>query len=251
MNMVWANFDSQKNFSQKILTEFSELFKGWIEKYPELKITFGGEAKDSSDTLHQFILAILGTILLIYILLVVQFKNFTQPFLVVSSIPFGIAGIIIVFSLQNTNISFLTMVGILGYGGVVVNSSIILIDFINNLRDNYFEHHSESNDRSSERSREERPSPSPQPDIREIIIEGALTRFRPILITTGSTVVGFIPLAYAIVGKTDSIISPMSMSMVWGMLFGITASLFVIPTLYLINENLSSFMRKSFQKMTS
>lgn len=251
MNMVWANFDSQKNSSQKILAEFSELFRSWIKKYPELKITFGGEAKDSFDTLRQFILAILGSVLFIYMLLVIQFKNFTQPFIVVSSIPFGIAGIIITFSIQNTNISFLTMVGILGYGGVVVNSSIILIDFINSLRDNYFEHHSESNYGDSEHSREEISSSLPQPDIREIIIEGALARFRPILITTGSTVMGFIPLAYAIVGETDSIISPMSMGMIWGMLFGTTASLFVIPTLYLINENLGSFMKKSFQKMNN
>ncbi len=109
----------------------------------------------------------------------------------------------------------LAMIGIIGYSGVIVNDSLILVDFINRKR-------------LLEKKR----------SIKVDIVEGAVTRLRPILLTTLTTVAGLIPTAYGLFGGFDSFISPMVMVLVWGLAIGTPSVLFVIPIIYIINEDI-------------
>ena len=163
-------------------------------------------------------MAICGAMLAIYFVLVVQFNSFTQPGMVLMAIPFGLVGVAVAFGFHNQNLSMLAMVGILGFAGVVVNNSLVMVEFINRVRD---------------------ANQGGQIDIvqfKKIVVEGSSLRLRPILLTTVSTVVGLLPTAYGWIGGFDSFLSPMVLAMMWGLLVGTTSILFVIPVLYSLNE---------------
>ncbi|XP_060085290.1 swarming motility protein SwrC-like [Ylistrum balloti] len=229
-NTITASFDTEKVNSGLIIEELSQEYFPLQEQYPDLKITFSGEAIESQDTLTKFSFAILASVFFIYLILVIQFKNLSQPFLVISSIPFGVVGIFFAFALQDMNITFLTLIGILGFSGVVINSSIIMIDFINS------------------QNKESHPETVPSLSVQQAVIQGAIARFRPILITSITTVIGFIPIAYKVIGETDSIVSPMTMGMLWGMLFGTLSALFIVPILFIINDTIVNYFKDLFRK---
>ena len=156
--------------------------------------------------------AIVGVIALV--LLILLFNSVWQPFIVMLAIPFGIIGVIIGFAVHNEVLGFLAMTGIIGLAGVVVNDSLVLVNHVNELKRKY-----------------------PDRSIKDIVIEGASNRLRAILLTTISTVVGLLPLAYGI-GGADPYMSPMALALGWGLLFATPLTLVLIPCLYLIGDDI-------------
>ena len=128
--------------------------------------------------------------------------------MVVLAIPFGLIGILMAFMIHSYDLSLLALVGIVGVGGVLVNDSLIMVDFINRIKGNVAK------------------------TLDHAIIEGAKKRFRPIVLTTLTTVIGLFPTAYGLIGGTDSFISPLVFAMTWGLLIGTPSILIVIPVLY-------------------
>ncbi len=240
VNTVSANF-SPNDISANEVNDFLEqeiLPMG--QKYADIKLSLSGEAAESAKTFNQFLIAIFVSIVGIYFLLVLQFNHFFQPFIVIASIPFGIIGIVVAFAIQGMDLSLLAMIGILGFGGVVINASLIMVDFINSLKNEEY---------SNIGVDEEDFYKETQKDLKKTIIFGANLRLRPILITTLTTLIGIMPTAYGFGGKTDSTISPMTMTMFWGLLFGTLAGLYLIPILYFLNESLTSKIKKIRRKV--
>ncbi len=230
VNVVTANFSTKEISAKEIYALLEEKFANISEKYPDVDVTITGEAVESANTFNQFLIAIVFSILGIYFLLVLQFNHFTQPFMVITAIPFGIIGIIIAFAIQGFNLSLLAMIGVLGFGGVVINASLIMVDFINRIKD----------DKYDELGVDKNLFLAEKNTINNKILVGANLRLRPILITTLTTLLGIMPTAYGILGKTDSTISPMTLAMFWGLFFGTLVSLFLIPLLYLVNEKITN-----------
>lgn len=128
-------------------------------------------------------------------------------------VPFGFVGVILGFYIHGLPLSFMALLGVVGLAGVVVNDSIVLVEFINKLR-------REGHDR--------RPS----------IIQGCRLRLRPVLLTTITTVLGLISVAYMI-GGGDPFIRPAAMAIVWGLSFATLLTLILIPCIYAIVDDIA------------
>jgi len=182
--------------------------------WPGMRIISGGEAQETEESMsglfRTFVIAIVG----IYFLLVLLFNSFTQPFLVMAAIPFGIIGVIIAFALHGEPLGFIGMLGVVGLAGVVVNDSLVLVDHVNQLR-------------------RERPDES----VFELIVEGATDRLRPVLLTTLTTLAGLLPLAYGI-GGSDPYMAPMALALAYGLLFATPLTLILVPCLYMISKDI-------------
>ena len=237
LNTVTANFDNKKTSAKEVNSLLKEELAMLIKNNPDVDIVIEGESVESANTFNQFLIAIIASFVGIYLLLVLQFNNFIQPIMVIVTIPFGIIGIIIAFSIHGFNLSLLAMIGILGFGGVVINASLIMVDFINSLKNGKYDELGVS------------PDAFKQKDIIEVIIYAANLRLRPIIITTLTTLLGIMPTAYGLLGKTDSTVSPMTLAMFWGLLFGTTVGLFLIPLFYLLIEKITK--RKKIQSVIS
>ncbi len=178
------------------------------KEFPSAILRFTGEIEDSRDSRSNFRNSLLLVIILIYLILVIMFNSLVTPLLVVSIIPFGLAGAIIVLITHGMSVyGFFAAVGALGMIGVVINDSIIMIDKI------------------------EKNILAPGEHYLEGLARAASTRLRPVVVTTITTVVAILPTAYGLAGY-DSMLAEMMLVMGWGMAFSTTITLLFIPCLY-------------------
>lgn len=183
-----------------------------------LDIVVGGEAEETnasiSDLLNKFIIAALG----IYFLLILLFNSYTQPFLVLAAIPFGLMGVILAFALHQKAFGFLALMGVIGLSGVVVNDSLVLIDHLNNLRKQH-----------------------PKTPLLTLVAQGTTNRLRPITITSLTTIAGLLPLAYGL-GGSDPLIAPMALSLGYGILFATPLTLVLLPCLFMVYDDVRQWL---------
>lgn len=204
-----------------IYSTLQEKYKNFEKEYPGFKIELGGEAEEENETMTKMFFAIALAVIAVYFVLVIQFNSIIQPIMVISAIPFGLIGILMAFGIQRMDLSMLALVGIMGYAGVVVNDSLIMVDYINTVRREHGDTDKET--------------------FAQNILQGARLRLRPIFLTTITTVAGLIPTAYGLFGGLDSFISPMVMTMAWGLIVGTPSVLFIIPLYYSIIEDFREF----------
>ena len=179
--------------------------------WPGVSPFFGGELADSEASFAQLPIAALMAVALIYAVLAVQFRSYVQPLLILTAIPLGMSGVLLGLFLFGMDLSLIAMIGAVGLVGIVVNDSLVLVDFIN-------------------RSRAEGRTP------RDAVIEASLVRLRPILITTVTTVLGLLPLALGVAGA-EPLLAPMAVSISVGLMFATALTLVVVPVSYLVLED--------------
>lgn len=204
--------------SVSVNRELMKKFHNIEERYPGYTISYEGEFKDTKESLINLGRAFVLAVIAIYIILVALFRSLLHPLVIMGVIPLTIVGIVWTFFFHGLPISFLALMGLVGLVGVVVNDSIVMVDFIRKARSrgcNSF----------------------------DATIEAARTRLRPIFLTTITTFFGLIPTAYGI-GGNDPFLKPMALSMSWGLAFGTLVTLFGTPVLY----NILNDIRKIFFK---
>lgn len=184
------------------------------------RFVVGGESEQTQKSMASLYTAFASALLAMYLLLVLLFNSLVQPLLVMSAIPLGVIGVIMAFALHGEPLGFLAIMGLIGLSGVVVNDSLVLVDFINRLR--------------AER---------PGTPLIELVSDAAAERLRAILLTTLTTVAGLLPLAYGI-GGADPFIAPMALAMGFGLLFASPITLALIPSLYLMMNDVGRFLRR-------
>jgi multidrug efflux pump subunit AcrB len=195
-----------------------DLEKGFLPQlkynYPGLRYTIEGEGKEQkesmADVMRGFIIALFG----IYALLAIPFRSFTQPFVVMFAIPFGMIGAIFGHLIMGHNLSLLSMFGIVGLAGVVVNDSLVLIDATNRIRGQGNSAHD------------------------AITAAGAL-RFRAIILTSLTTFAGLTPMLLERSLQAQFLI-PMAISLGFGVLFGTGITLLLVPSFYMILEDVKN-----------
>lgn len=176
-------------------------------KYAQnVTIDIGGEAESTNETMSGFLVAFPSAMVAIYFVLAIMFNSLLQPLLVMAVIPFAVIAALMSLVVHMQALSLFALIGVLGMTGVVVNNSLVLINRINELRANGI---------------------APL----EAVIEASVSRLRPILLTSITTVVGLLPLAYGF-GGTDVYMGPMSLTLGYGLLFSLPVVLLVIPALY-------------------
>ncbi|PIK16429.1 efflux RND transporter permease subunit [Halobacteriovorax sp. JY17] len=209
------------NINTKEITavEMLDVFKSKFVKEKNIKYTISGRPVEEAKIFSGLIIAAGLAIVGIYFILSLMFDSYAKPFLILTVIPFGVVGIFLSFYLHNLPISMFAGIGLIGLAGIVVNDSIVLVDHINQLM--------KDNGGFS----------------KELLIQGAKERLRPISLTTISTVLAVAPTAYAI-GGYDPLLSPLSLAILYGLLFGTTVVLLFMPTLYLIGNDLGDKFKK-------
>ena len=182
------------------------------QRFPGYQMKFGGVVEEQKKSYQSLLLAFGIAVLLIYSILATIFKSYVQPLIVMFTIPFAFIGV--VFGLLVTNIPFSmnTMIAFVALAGVVVNDSLVLVDFVNRERD-------EGIDRWN-----------------SLINAGAI-RLRPIILTTITTIFGVLPMIFS-TSKTVRDWKPMAVSIVFGLAFATVLTLFVIPVVYSLVDSL-------------
>ncbi len=182
-------------------------FSDISDRYPGYTLHFGGEEESTKESLESLSRAMVIAVIGIFVILVALFGSFSKSLLVMYAIPFGFIGTIIGFALHGKALGFLAVIGIIGLAGVIVNSSIVLVSFIEDLRKNT------------------------ELELLECIVEAASIRLRPILLTTITTVSALVPTAYGL-GGSDPILISLTLAMAWGLMFGTILTLIIVPCGY-------------------
>lgn len=210
---VSAEVDNKCMTSAKANDLLEKKFKDISKQYPGYALRFGGEREESVKSIRSLVMAFWIAFLLIFLILATQFNSLIQPFVVMLTIPFGMIGVIFAFLLHGEPMSFLAIIGLIGLTGIVVNDSIVFVDFINKLR-------SEGVSR------------------RDSIIETGRLRLRPIILTTVTTIAGLSTVAYGI-GGSDPFLKPMALAISWGLFFSTGLTLVVMPCIYAIIDDIT------------
>ena len=208
---VLGDVDTARANALDVTRRLEERFEGPLAAQG-LELQVKGQRREAEQSLQGLAQALLLALVLIYFILGTQFRSFTQPVLVMLAIPFGIDGILLGHALLGVDLSFLSMMGLVATTGIVVNDSLVLVEVINQLR-------------REGRSR------------LEAVVEGSARRLRPIFLTTITTVLGLAPLAFFSTGQAR-FLSPMAMSIVFGLSLATALTLVVIPCLYMALDDL-------------
>ena len=208
---VTADVDlSITNGNEVIATVMSSIMPKIVQKYNSVAYSLEGEQQEQGDNLRSLGKNFLLAMIVVYMLLAIPFKSYFQPLVVMSSIPFGITGAVLGHIFLGLNLSVLSMMGIVALTGVVVNDSLVMVDFINRYR-------SEGN------------------SIKNAVLEAGPRRFRPIFLTSLTTFVGLIPLILEKSTQAKFMI-PMAVSLSFGVLFATAITLLLVPVSYLTLE---------------
>ncbi|MFH1479177.1 MAG: efflux RND transporter permease subunit [Candidatus Omnitrophota bacterium] len=208
-----SNVDLDKTTSMKVNNTLAKRFKDISKRYMGYSVKYGGEQEESIESLMSLLKAFFYAFLIIYLILASTFRSIVQPLIVMLAIPFGLIGVVFAFILHGLPFSFMAILGVVGLNGIVVNDSIVLVEFINKLR-------REGTDR------------------RNSIIKAGQMRLRPVILTTITTVGGLSTVAYGIGGK-DPFLVPMALSICWGLIFATMLTLIVIPCIYSIVDDMA------------
>jgi HAE1 family hydrophobic/amphiphilic exporter-1 len=185
------------NITQEFMNKISEL-----DLPSSISIDYGGEMDQIQESFTELFRSMLLGVLIIFALMVLQFNSYRQSIFIIITIPLALIGVFFGLVLTSQPLSIPGFIGIVALAGIVVNNAIILIDTMNTR-------YSESK------------------DLSKSIIDGAVSRFRPILLTTLTTVFGLVPLAFV-----SPIWAPIAYSIIFGLMFSTILTLFIIPILY-------------------
>jgi multidrug efflux pump subunit AcrB len=223
--VVTADVDETVTNANELRTDLEKRFLPQLElNYPGLRYAMEGEGKEQKESLSDVVNGFVIALFLIYALLAIPFKSFTQPFVVMSAIPFGMVGAVIGHLIMGLNLSLLSLFGIVGLAGVVVNDSLVLIHATNRIR-------------------EQGVSP------REAITQGGALRFRAIILTSLTTFAGLTPMILERSLQAQFLI-PMAVSLGFGVLFATVITLLLIPCGYMILEDVHNLVEKLKARMT-
>jgi multidrug efflux pump subunit AcrB len=208
-----CNIDTDKITSLEVNRMLEKKFRDISDRYIGYSVKYGGEQEETIESLKSLLKAFFFAFLIIYLILASFFKSLIQPFVVMLAIPFGLIGVIVAFLAHGLPLSFIAIMGIVGLNGVVVNDSIVLVDFVNKLR-------------------------ATGMDRAESIVKAGQLRIRPVILTTITTAGGLSTVAYGIGGK-DPFLVPMALALCWGLIFATALTLLVIPCIYSILDELA------------
>ncbi len=189
-----------------------------LERYPGINYSLEGEAKEQKESFQSLTWGLIGLIFVIYALLAIPFASYLQPLIVMSIIPFGVMGAIVGHFIMGMDLTLLSLMGMLALSGVVVNDSLVLVDYINR--------HSQTTDK-----------------LIKAISNAGSARFRPVLLTSLTTFAGLLPLIFEKSTQAQFLI-PMAVSLGFGVLFATFVTLILVPINYMILEDVKKFMKR-------
>jgi multidrug efflux pump subunit AcrB len=215
---ITADVDAAKAQSGTVIADLTGNFiPELLTRYSKVKFGLGGASEEERTLMNRMILGFVASLFLIYGLLAVPLKSYVQPLIIMAVIPFGFIGAVVGHIVFDVAISMLSIFGLIALAGVVVNDSLILVEFVN-------------------RAREEEKS------IDEALASAGKQRFRAILLTTMTTFVGLLPMLFETSTQAQFVI-PMALSLSFGIVFATAITLVLIPCLYRVIYDLRDSKR--------
>lgn len=190
--------------SQDILSQFTKRTSE-LNLPDGVRLSLGGENEDVNKSFQDMFVALIMGMLLILGILVLEFNSYRHAFSLIAIIPLTLIGVLFGLTLTGKTVSFPSMLGFIALAGVVVNHAIILLDVMKHVR-----------------------LAHPKMSVRDAVIEGAITRLRPVMLTTITTVIGVIPLT-----RVSELWAPLAYSVMFGLSFSVIVTLLLLPILYL------------------
>ncbi|MEZ5473363.1 MAG: efflux RND transporter permease subunit [Marinicella sp.] len=219
---VIADVNKQTINMTAVNAEMSDFLDRLISPVAGVSYEFGGEAEEQRESFGTLFYGLIAVLFVIYALLAIPFKSYAQPAIVMSIIPFSPAGAIIGHWIMGMNLTILSLMGMLALTGVVVNDSLVLVDYINKKRQQGM-------------------------DLLQAVTKSGMARFRPVLLTSLTTFVGLLPLIFEKSTQAQFLI-PMAVSLGFGIMFATFMTLFLIPVNYLLLDDLSNWLKWNSKK---
>ena len=196
----------------------STILPALLRKYPGLSYGYEGRQADKAESMQSLLFGFCGAMILIYFLLAIPFKSYIQPVVVMMAIPFGLVGAVLGHMLMGYNLSVMSMMGMVALSGVLVNDSLVLIDFANKQM-----------------------AKGIQPY--QAIHAAGVRRFRPIVLTTLTTFGGLAPMIFE-TSRQARFMIPMALSLGYGIVFATVIVLVLIPCLFMIVDDVTALVRR-------
>lgn len=210
---ISSDLDTQKGNSKEIIADLkADFIPKLLKEYPSLRIRWEGQQEQDTESMSSLGIGLAVAMFATFVLLTMEFNSYGQPLIVMSIIPFGVIGAIWGHVIMGLPLTLFSMLGLVALTGVVVNDSIVLVDFIN--------------------SRVRAGSP-----LKQAAIEAGTRRFRPVLLTSLTTVAGLFPILTEKSFQAQLVI-PMATSLCFGLLFATFLVLLLVPTFYSIYARL-------------
>ena len=217
---VWASVDAEQVEPFKVATDIRDNFiPELLRKYPQVQSEVSGSIQEEMESASSQIRDFVISSLIIFSLLAIPLKSYAQATMIMVVIPFGVIGAVLGHFILGMDLSALSVMGILAAAGVVVNDSLVMVDYVNNAR-----------------KRGER--------LKDAVMHAGTKRFRAILLTSITTFIGLVPIIFFEVSAQAQIVIPMAVSLAFGVLFATIVTLVLIPCLYLIIEDLRVMLRR-------
>lgn len=222
---VTASFTPKSNLSSiEINLQLKKYLENLLGSNSRVRYSLGGEFEETNKSLSSLVRAFFIAAFLMFAILATQFQSFSQPILIMMSIPYAFIGVLLGMGIYDLPFTMLCFIAMVGLAGVVVNDTIVLIDFINELR--------------SEMS------------LKEAIITGTKSRVRAICLTTITTIMGLLPVVLEYGGKS-TIWQPMAVAMCFGIMSATFLTLLFVPGIYYIHASLEEKIQKLVFKSSS
>jgi len=175
---------------------------------PNTVITVRGTVQAMRSSFQSFGLGLILSTVLVYLILVAQFKSFVDPFLILLAIPTGLTGVLLILWLTGTTLNVMSLMGVVMMVGIVVSNSILIVEFTNRLR---------------QEGRQ----------VREAVSLACRVRLRPVLMTSGATLIGLLPMALKL-GTGSEAYAPLAMAIIGGLAVSVGLTVFIVPAAYLL-----------------
>jgi multidrug efflux pump subunit AcrB len=174
----------------------------------DVRVNIRGSAQAMQQSFKSFGLGLILSTLLVYLVLVAQFKSFLDPFIILLAVPTGLTGVLLILFLTGTTLNVMSLMGVVMMVGIVVSNSILIVEFTNRLRE------------------EGRP-------LKEAVSQACRVRLRPVLMTSLATLIGLIPMA-AKLGTGSEAYAPLARAIIGGLAVSVVLTVFIVPCAYFI-----------------
>ncbi len=206
--------------AREVLAQVIQEFADISQKFPSVSLDYGGDQEQTRESMTSLVGALSMAFFIIYFLLAFLFRSYSQPFVVMASVPFAALGVLFGFTLIGEPISFMTSLGMLALSGVAVNDALVLMDFVNKHR------------RAGH-------------GLVASVLRAGSVRMRPVLITSLTTIGGLTPLAFFSTGQAK-FLAPMAKALIFGMLSATVMTLVLVPVGFLLLMDIRRGLRRFF-----
>ncbi|EAW27040.1 putative multidrug resistance protein(AcrB/AcrD/AcrF family) [Alteromonadales bacterium TW-7] len=214
---VTADIEKNNTNMTVLQADLAQYLDELIQQYPGVDYKLEGEAKEQRESFGSLAWALVFVFFIIYALLAIPFKSYMQPIIVMSVIPFGMIGAVVGHWIMGMDLTIMSLLGMLALIGVVVNDSLVLVDFINKKR-------------------------SEGGDLIEAVKLAGASRFRPVMLTSLTTFIGLMPLLFEKATQAQFLI-PMAVSLGFGIIFATFITLLLVPVNYMLMERFQGWFK--------